>query len=44
MEQLEQSISGGGRLRVITTTYREATDYKEILELSKLSNTDIKIS
>ncbi|THF84450.1 DUF3427 domain-containing protein [Cohnella fermenti] len=44
MEQLETFTNNGGQLRVITTTYMEATDYKAIVELSKLPNTEIKIS
>jgi len=44
MEQLEAFTGGGGQLRVITTTYMEATDYKAIIELAKLPNTEIKIS
>lgn len=44
MEQLEQFTARGGQLRVITTTYMEATDFKAVLELSKLPNTEIKIS
>ncbi|MBP1995825.1 DUF3427 domain-containing protein [Paenibacillus eucommiae] len=44
IEQLEQFTAKGGQLRVITTTYMEATDYKAVMELSKLPNTEIKIS
>jgi superfamily II DNA or RNA helicase len=44
MEQLEQFTESGGHLRVITTTYMEATDLKAIQELSRLKNTEIQIS
>ncbi|MFD2670942.1 DUF3427 domain-containing protein [Marinicrinis sediminis] len=44
MDQLESFTSEGGKLRVITTTYMNASDYKAIMELSKLSNTELKIS
>ncbi len=34
----------GVKLRVIATTYMKATDYKAIMELSKLPNTEVKIN
>ncbi|MCR5784055.1 MAG: DUF3427 domain-containing protein [Eubacterium sp.] len=34
----------GTRLRVIATTYMKATDYKAIVELAKLPNTEVKIN
>ncbi|WP_280771812.1 DUF3427 domain-containing protein [Salipaludibacillus daqingensis] len=34
----------GTHLRIITTSYMEATDYKAIVELSKLPNTEIQVS
>ncbi|MFC0272999.1 DUF3427 domain-containing protein [Metabacillus herbersteinensis] len=44
IEELQTFTEKGGGLRVITTSYMEATDYKAIVELSKLSNTEIKVS
>ncbi|MCM3439358.1 DUF3427 domain-containing protein [Metabacillus halosaccharovorans] len=44
IDELETFTRKGGRLRIITTSYMEATDYKAIAELSKLANTCIKIS
>lgn len=42
--ELEEFTQRGGQLRVITTTYMGASDYKAIQLLSKLENTQVKIS
>jgi superfamily II DNA or RNA helicase len=43
-KELRQFCNRGGKLRVITTTYMGASDYKAIQLLSKLDNAQIKIS
>lgn len=42
--ELKEFCEHGGRLRVITTTYTQATDYKAVLKLATLPNCEIKIS
>lgn len=42
--ELQEFTKRGGVLRVITTTYMGASDYKAIQLLSKLQNTQVKIS
>ena len=43
-DAFEEFTKRGGKLRVITTTYMGATDAKAIHELSRLPNTEIKVS
>lgn len=44
LDELKQFTDSGKKLRVLTTSYMEATDFKAVVELAKLSNTEIKVS
>ena len=43
-KEFKEFTNRGGKLRVITTTYMGASDYKAIQLLSKLENSEVKIS
>ncbi len=43
-DQLKKATDSGKQLRVITTTYTKATDFKAVKRIASLNNTKVKVS
>ena len=44
LPQIKEFTDRGGKLKVVTTTYMQATDYDAVMQLASLKNTEIKIT